>query len=446
MLKKAFVLCAASLVGLTVSAYRVSVGTYVANSGKTVTVPVMLDSAAGLSYASATLTYDPQVLVVTKAEAGSLKSLMAEDFVATDTNGTLTVSIFGSTKENVASGSGAIANVTFAVREGTQGLYSDIAVNDVELGEKTGVKDVTVGNPISTQNGMVRVMASDAAVVRLENAQTICSDTSFGSLELKSGDAIQASDAQSAIAVAGAVSSEAAISVIAPVNGWASGTYALLSTKTAGLTFTLEGIEGAVTSKTENGITTYYAAISIAGEIPVDCEGETLTAGAKNLVRENARLAFAGKTDAASLAMKEAFEKAKRIAVSGPAGLVGVIADMGISPAFAPLDATGTLKLTYAKPELSITSFDPTTGAVRFKVTPGEGNAIVSEIATGYVHVFGTDNLSEKMRYISSVGFDLTPYLKEETKGEGVLNVTLGTHTFLKIKVENISRKEGDQE
>jgi hypothetical protein len=208
----------------------------------------------------------------------------------------------------------------------------------------------------------------------------------------------------------------------------------------------LQGVEGEITQETANGITTYYATIAIAGEIPVDCGDETLTAGAKNLIRENARLAFAGKTDSASLAMKDAFENAKRISVTGPAGLVEVIADMGISPAFAPLDATGTLNLTYAKPTLSITSFDPATGAVRFKVTPGAGNAIVSEIATGYVHVFGTDNLSEKMRFISSVGFDLTPYLKEETKGEGVLNVTLGTHTFLKIKVENISRKEGDLE
>ena len=164
MLKKVFVFCVVGLAGLTASAYQVSVGAYVSNSGKTVTVPVVLDSAAGLSYASATLTYDPQVLVVTKAEAGSLKSLMAEDFVATDTNGTLTVSIFGSTKENVASGSGSIANVTFAVREGTQGLYSDIAVTDVELGEKTGVKDVTAGNPVSTLNGMVRVIDRKSVV------------------------------------------------------------------------------------------------------------------------------------------------------------------------------------------------------------------------------------------------------------------------------------------
>jgi hypothetical protein len=69
-------------------------------------------------------------------------------------------------------------------------------------------------------------------------------------------------------------------------------------------------------------------------------------------------------------------------------------------------------------------------------VTPGEGNVIVSEIATGYLHVYGTDNLAKAMVLIDNVGYDLTPYLKEATKGEAVLNVTLGTHTFLKIKVE----------
>ena len=149
-------------------AYQVSVGTYVSNAGKTVTVPVALDSVAGLSYASATLTYDPQVLVVTKAEAGSLKSLLSEDFVAVDTNGTLTVAIFGSS--DVAAGAGSIANVTFAVREGTEGLYSDVTVTDAELGEKTGVKDVTVDNPLVTVSGMVRVFGAGASVTRLERA------------------------------------------------------------------------------------------------------------------------------------------------------------------------------------------------------------------------------------------------------------------------------------
>ena len=441
---------AASLifVAFAANAYQISVGTYVSSAGKVVTVPIALDSAAGLSYASATITYDPQVLVVTKAEAGSLKSLMAEDFVATDTNGTLTVSIFGSTDANVASGSGTIANVTFAVRDGTEGLYSDIALTTIELGEKTGVKDVTAGNPVTTVNGMVRVMAASAAVTRLESAQTICADTSFGTLALKSGDSIQASDSQTAIAVLGAVTSDAAaITVKEPVNGWASGKYALLSTTTAGLVFALEGVEGEMSSEVVNGVTTYYATLEIAGEVPVVCADETLTSGSMNQIRANARLAFEGKTDAASLALKAKFDSASKIVVSGPAGSVSLVADMGISPAFAPaLDETGTLMLTYAMPKLEITSFDPQTGAVRFKVTPGEGNQIVSEVATGYIHVYGTDSIGEKMKYISKVGFDLTPYLKSETKGEGDVNVTLGTHTFLKVKIESTPKSEGDTE
>ena len=50
------------------------------------------------------------------------------------------------------------------------------------------------------------------------------------------------------------------------------------------------------------------------------------------------------------------------------------------------------------------------------------------------------------MKYISLVGFDLTPYLKPATKGEGVVNVTLGTHTFLKIKIESTPKSEGETE
>jgi hypothetical protein len=132
--------------------------------------------------------------------------------------------------------------------------------------------------------------------------------------------------------------------------------------------------------------------------------------------------------------------------VKGPAGTsVALISDMGLAPAFA-IDETGTLNFTYAEPKLAITSFDAATGAVGIKVTPGEGNAIVANINTGYVHVYGTDTLGEKMKYISSVGFDMSKYLKEDTKGEGVLNVTLGTHTFLKVKVETVPRKDGDSE
>ena len=427
-------------------AYQVSVDTYVCNAGRQITVPVALDSAAGLSYAGATLTYDPQVLVVTKAEAGSLKTLMAEDFVATDTNGTLTVAIFGSTDANVAAGSGSIANVTFAVRDGTEGLYSDIAVSDVELGEKSGVKDVTAGNPVRTVNGMIRVMGTGADVARLESPETICAATAFGSLELKSGDAILADAAQmTPIAVSGAVSALAgAIPVKAPVYGWTSGTYALLSTTTAGLSFALEGVDAQFSSTVANGVTTYYATVSVAGEIALVCEDESLDSGTKAQIRDYAGQAIA-KLPADS-PIKAKFASGATVKVKGPAGTsIALISDMGLAPAFA-IDETGTLNFTYAEPKLAITSFDAATGAVGIKVTPGEGNAIVANINTGYVHVYGTDTLGEKMKYISSVGFDMSKYLKEGTKGEGVLNVTLGTHTFLKVKVETVSRQEGESE
>ena len=50
------------------------------------------------------------------------------------------------------------------------------------------------------------------------------------------------------------------------------------------------------------------------------------------------------------------------------------------------------------------------------------------------------------MKYISNVGFDMTPYLKEATKGEGTLYVTLGSHTFLKVKLEVEPKTEGQVE
>ena len=431
--------CTFLIVVLQASAYQVSVGTYVCNAGRQITVPVMLDSASGLSYAGATLAYDPQVLVVTKAEAGSLKALMADDFTAVDTNGTVSVTIFGSPDANVVSGSGSIALVTFAVRDGTAGLYSDIAVVDVQLGEKTGVLDVTDGNPARTASGMVRVVGADAAVSRLENPQTVCAGTALASLSLQSGDALQADDAQAApVAVAGAVTGAAgAIPVRAPVYGWASGTYPLLSTVTAGLAFELEGVEAEFSSAAENGVTTYYATVSIAGEVPIVCDTEVLGAGTKAQIRDYVRMAIArlDPAAAATALIRDRFENGPRILVTGPAdATVSLISDMGLAPAMSVED--GVLKLAYAMPSLRFTSFNPANGAVGILVTPGAGNSIVADINTAYVHVYGAERLGGTFQRITQVGFDFSKYLKEETKGEGTLYVTLGSHSFLKVKVE----------
>ena len=417
---RVFIAFIAALFVISSSAYQISVGTYVVNANRTVTVPIALDSAAGLSYAGASLTYDPQILVVTKVEAGTLKTIMPEDFISSSTNGLVNVAIFGSTATNIVNGAGAIANVTFAIRAGTEGSYSDIIVSNVDIGEYTGVKDVTVGNPVKTVNGMVRVMRTDAAVQRLEGAQTVVADTTLGSVKLEAGDAIQASDAQTPITVTAGVTGLTTIPVVAPVNGWAGGQYALLKTPTTGLSFTLEGIEDAVFSQeVTNGITTYYATVAMQGEVPVVCEGEEISAGTANQIRKLLGDRLAGMT---------------KVNVSGPKGLVGVIADMGIAPKCSVVGTT--LNAVYSTPEIRITSFEPDTGIVRIKVRPGAGNAIVSEIATGYLHVYGTDDLAKAMVLIDKVGYDLTPYLKEATKGEAVLNVTLGTHTFLRVKVE----------
>lgn len=447
MIRKTILACIVALGAATCLGYRVSVGTFVSNAGRQVTVPIELDSVAGLSYAGATITYDPQVLVVTKTEAGTLHDVMADDFTSSDTNGTLTVTIFGGVRENAAGGSGSIAKVTFAVREGTAGLYSDLAVTDVSLGEKTGLKDVTVDNPVTTQNGMIRVMAENAAVDRLENAQTICAGTTLGTLTLKPGDAIQAGIGA---VRADAVSAAGAIPVVAPNDGWTSGRYELLQATAADLSFSVAGLDDAVVQReTAAGKTTYFIDVVVAGEGEIVCETESFDSDAKAQIRVYAKRAIDALPDTpANAAVKAAFASGRRILVKAPADgtSAALVSDMGLAPAATVDPVTGELRFAYATPKLALTSFDPETGAVRFKVTPGMGNTIVSELATGYVHVYGTGSLADRMRYISKVGFDLTPYLKADTKGEGVINVTLGTHTFLKVKIENVPKFEGDME
>ena len=414
--------------------YEVSVDTVVANPGCRVAVPVRFDTVKGASYAGVKVTYDPQVLVFMKAQEGSLTKTMSDDYVVwgDEKGGVVSVTAFanGDVPEDVG---GILATLIFEVRGGTEGLYSDLAVADVQVGERTGVKDLTVANPVRTKGGMVRVMATTASVARLENSQVIGADTALGSVAFKAGDGIQASGAQTPIAV-GTVAAESDIAVLSPVDGWTSGRYELLKTSTAGLTLTIQGLSGGITlgSVTVEGVTTYYADVAVEREAEVVCEGESLSAAAKSQIRQA--------MSAAGVALADV----KRIAVNGPAGSVALIADLGIAPAVAgAVDANGILNVTYSMPTMTITAFDPQTGIVKLKVVPGEGNKIVSELATGYVHVYGTSNLAEKMKYISKVGFDLTPYLKQDTKGEAVLQVELGSHSFLKVKVEETPKADG---
>lgn len=415
--------------------YEVSVDTVVANPGMRVAVPVRVDSVQGAANVGVRITYDPQVLVFLKADEGALTKTLADDYVVVgdEKNGSVFVAAFG-TDDVAADVGGVLTALIFEVRDGTAGLYSDLAVSDVKVGEKTGVKDLTVDNPIRTKGGMVRVMATSASVARLENEQVIGADVTLGAVDFKAGDGIQSSGNQTPIVISGAVTAEAGIVVLPPTDGWASGRYELLKTSADGLTLVLtDAPEGTTLGRaTAEGVTTYFADVTVVGEVEVVCEDETLSAAAKSQIRQA--------MDAAGVTLADV----KRVAVSGPKGSVAVIADLGIGPAVVgTVDATGTLNVTYSMPTITITAFDPQTGVMRIKVVPGAGNKIVSELATGYVHVYGTSNLAEKMKYISKVGFDLTPYLKLDTKGEAVLQVELGSHSFLKVKVEETSKTEG---
>ena len=399
--------------------YHVKAGTFVANAGRQVTVPISFDSGRALSCISVRLTYDPKLLALVKVGEGTLAKALSDDFTVVEpTTGVVTIGLFA--EEDVTPGKGTLANLTFIVRDGTDDLFSDLTIADVQLADASGVKDVTADTPVSVQNGMVRVMRTSADVSRFENAQTVAADTVLGSLALSEGDAIQASDFQTPVVVSGEVSGTAVLTVVSPVNGWAGGRYALLTTSTQGLSFTLEDVDDAVfTQETANGLTTYYVAIAFDGEIPVFGTDEALSAGTQNQIRE---------------LVADRLDGVEQIEVFGPQGFVSLIADMGIAPSCTRVGTT--LQATFAMPEIRITDFDPETGIVRIRVQPGEGNEIVSEMAVGYLHVYGTDDLSKEMERILKVGYDLTPYLRDETKGEAMLYVTLGTHTFLKVKFE----------
>ncbi len=172
--------------------------------------------------------------------------------------------------------------------------------------------------------------------------------------------------------------------------------------------------------------------------MPIVCDAEALSAGVKAQIRDYARQAIArlDPADATTRRIRELFENGREIKVYGPGtASVALISDMGLAPAIS-VRGEDALDFTYAMPMLVITSFNPATGAVGIKVTPGAGNAIVADINTAYVHVYGTARLGEDFSLIPGVGFDFSKYLKQETMGEGILYVTLGTHTFLRVKIE----------
>ncbi|MEY4489998.1 MAG: hypothetical protein RIQ79_2506 [Verrucomicrobiota bacterium] len=152
--------------------YTVSAPHYLANPGTTLRVPVELDRAAGLASVRVQLNYDAQVLTLTTVTAGPLGQLF--DFSKEVTPGTLTLDFVRA--RSMISGNGRLAFVEFTVNAtATTTLYSDLAFAVFEVGDETGVRDLTngSGNGLVAVNGSVSVSASvviDNAVNGLPDA------------------------------------------------------------------------------------------------------------------------------------------------------------------------------------------------------------------------------------------------------------------------------------
>ena len=420
---------AAFLTAQTAAARTVTAGTRVANPGATVAVPVTVDDLSDVGAAVVTVAYDPTVAVCLGVEAGAAAS--AKDMTYVDTgSGHLCVVLAGFAQE--ATG-GEIFRMTFSIRDGTAGLFSDVTLLNAQFAATDGVTDLSAANPLTIVNGMVRSLAADASAARLEAPFRVAPQTALGTLALADGDGLVADADGEPVRVAGAVTAAGPVPVDAPLGGWQTGTYALLTTPTTGLAFTLaDAADATIRAVTADGLTTYYADVTVEGSVEIVADSGTLPAATRAQVKSLLADELAAHADVTSVMVK------------GDSALVVVAADLGIAP---QLDVLGTeATATYQTPTLEIVAFEPTTGRVRIKVTPGEGNAIRAPLATGCVHVYGTSDLGEKMRYISGTAFDLAPYLKDATKGEADLTVALGSHTFIKVKVETTMKQEGEQE
>ena len=422
-----FVLVLSILFSCSVFARTVAVDTYVCNPGQVVSVNVTVDDLSDVGAATFSINYDSTIVVCLGVDAG--EAINGAKMTYADTGAgqiVLVVPEFTAVK-------GVVARVRLLAREGTQGQFSDVTVASADFGAKDGVTDLATVNPIQVKNGMIRVVDSLASVSRLEAAFTVWPKTTVRELTLDQGDCIQASDGGEGIQVSQSVSASGAIPVRAPLYGWQTGRYTLMTTPTKNLQFSLgDDIDAVISSETINGMTSYYADVTVEGSLEVVPETGSLEAETIAAIRASLSSGLV------------AYPNVKRVVVKGEGAKIPVIVDLGIVPDIAVAGDTATV--AYKSPSLTIVAFNPKTGIVRIKVTPGEGNSIRSQLVTGCIHVYGTNDLLKKMWYVSKVSIDVSNYLREGTKGEADLTVTMGTHTFLKVKAETQIKNEGDTE
>ena len=309
----------------------------------------------------------------------------------------------------------------FLTRGGTAGQFSDVTVTKVELLEESGVRDATVSNPISTTNGMIRVMAADAAAGRLEGAQTVVADSRLGSLALSAGDGIQASDAGTPIVVDGDVSTAGAIPLAAPDHGWATAVYTILRTPTAGLSFSSETNAAerlAVEETRAGGLSTYTLVVNEVDGLAVLSLDDDLSASLQTYVRECVGRPAGVET----------------VWVEGGSNAVSMARSFGIRPAVSLLGDYA--EAAFAMPTLRVTGFDAEAGTIDAVVEPAAGNSIAgSGKVTGIVEVLGGAELGRPLLPVDRVEIDLSRYFDAASAGEIRCRATFGDNRFFQVRI-----------
>ncbi len=410
------------LFGGLLAAREVKLENVVCNPGAYVVVPVTLDEAQGLAVVSFTLTYDPQVLVLHEVRQGALRQHFSYEFVVEEDTGA--VEVVSVAPDNIAdSCSGTLAEVAFYVREGSDSLYSDLALADVSFNEETMTLDMSSEEPTTLQQGLIRPLATtNVCQDRMgEGCVTVAAETTLKSLALLEGDALAVATADAEpILVTESFTATGALDVVPPVNGWATATYPVLKCKATNVRFNILGdaTSASIVTTQDGGYTLYSVAAVTESDWAIETTPSEweLSADDKN----------------ALVQLLNPEEGVKTIRVAGTQEAVEMGLDLGILPQTVVAD--GVMTANFAVPTLEIVGFDVAAGKVTAKVVPPEGATLGTlKPVTGVIHLYGTDDLSVAMEEMNDLTVSVEDYTKVDTRGHLVLTVQFGTKTFFRV-------------
>lgn len=406
---------------LALGARTVRVGNVICNPGARVRVPVTVDDWTGVASVSAAAAYDPLILTLESARPGVVAEAAGMSFFTAEGAGRVGFAAMGA--QNAEAGTvGTAATLTFLVREGSAGLYSDVAITEAYLRERTLTRDLS--GEATARGGLLRVFAPDGVCETRqgEGPLTVAAGTTLRRLALAAGDALEADAAQTPIVVTDALSAAGELRILPPEGGWATTRYELLRCPTPGLTLTLDTADAPdACTLTEiasaDGMTTYVLEATVRETIPVSAE-TPLSPADENLLRD---------------LLADRLDGVREIRAEGTNEAILAGLDLGIVP--ATTSAGGTLTARFETPTLRVVAFDPQAGTARVRVIPAVGATIARPLATGVLQVRAVERLGAAMAPLEA-GVDAAGYLDAATLGEAGLTFRLGRNLFIKVVAE----------